>query len=232
MFPEIANSPAPPQEPGPQTAQVSAYAPPPSENSSDRLAREIMESREGGQGAPLQPMVISRELSPRSAKAMPVQQPVAQAAPMSAGGLAQVRLPERIPAQCVQDSAAAYSLNPMVLLAILKVESGGRTGVIGKNTNGTLDLGPAQFNTSTWAKKLEREYGIPRDALINNMCQAIRAMAYAVRTEINGVGGNLWRGIGNYHSRTPHFHQIYVGKVHQAHVYMVTKGKFEEEKRR
>jgi hypothetical protein len=142
------------------------------------------------------------------------------------GGVAVVDLPARIPANCVATSARDYALNPMILLAVLKVESNGRTGLVSPNANGTYDLGPAQFNTNSWAKRLEKRYNISREALINDMCQSIRAMAYALRTEINGVNGDLWRGIGNYHSRTPKFHDKYVGLVSSAHKSMISRGKF------
>lgn len=135
-------------------------------------------------------------------------------------------LPARIPAQCVADSAQTYGLNPMVLLAMLKAESDGKTGIVSKNTDGSFDLGPAQFNTYYWAKTLIEQYGIPREALINDMCQSIHAMAFAVRTEINQAGGDMWKGIGNYHSRTPSKHTIYVSRIREANLLMVEKGAF------
>ena len=143
-----------------------------------------------------------------------------------AGGLYEVIVPERIPPDCVHSSASAYNVNPLILLSVLKVESGGRTGIVSRNTNGTDDLGPSQFNTSSWAKLLIEKYKIPREALINDMCQSVRAMAFALRTEINSAGGDLWKGIGNYHSRTPKHHVKYVGLVYGAYKQMTSKGKF------
>lgn len=147
-------------------------------------------------------------------------------APSRPAGAVSVELPARIPAACVYQSAQDYALNPFILLALLKVESNGRTGVVSRNTNGTYDLGPAQFNTASWAAKLETQYKIPRQALVHDMCQAIRAMAFAVRTEINNAGGDVWRGIGNYHSRTPQYHRRYVALVDAAHRHMLKTGKF------
>lgn len=141
-------------------------------------------------------------------------------------GQVSVELPARIPIQCVHDSSAAYKISPFILLSILKVESSGRTGVIGKNTNGTEDIGPAQFNTSSWARVLTQKYKIPREALLNDMCQSVRALGFAVRTEINHAGGDLWKGVGNYHSRTPFHHVKYIRLVHGAYQKMTAKGKF------
>lgn len=137
-----------------------------------------------------------------------------------------VELPAHISAKCVNVSAKDYELNPLILLSVLKQESGGRTGIVSPNTNGTYDLGPAQFNTSSWAAVFQNKFSISRDALINNMCQAIRAMAYAVRTEIDKAGGDIWKGIGNYHSRTPVHHQKYVKAVYAQYQRIIAKGKF------
>lgn len=143
-----------------------------------------------------------------------------------AAGQYEVIVPERIPPHCVNSSASAYNVNPLVLLSILKVESNGRIGIVSKNTNDTYDLGPSQFNTKYWAKVLIEKYRIPREALINDMCQAVRALGFAVRTEINQAGGDLWKGIGNYHSRTPEHHVKYVGLVYAAYKQITSKGKF------
>lgn len=143
-----------------------------------------------------------------------------------AGGRYEVVVPERIPPQCVHSSGSAYDINPLIILSVLKIESGGRLGIVSRNTNGTDDLGPSQFNTGTWAKLLIEKYKIPREALINDMCQSVRAMAFALRTEINGAGGDLWKGIGNYHSRTPKHHVKYVRLVYGAYKQMTSKGKF------
>lgn len=145
---------------------------------------------------------------------------------MSVGGQFEVLVPDRIPPHCVHSSASTYSVNPLLLLSILKVESNGRTGIVAKNTNATYDLGPSQFNTSSWAKLLIEKYKIPREALINDMCQAVRALGFAVRTEINNAGGDLWKGVGNYHSRTPKHHVKYIKLVYGAYMQMTTKGKF------
>jgi len=153
--------------------------------------------------------------------------PVSYAAPTgSAARRFEVELPDRIPAHCIRDSSSAYDINPLLMLAVLKVESNGRTGIVAKNTNGTDDLGPSQFNSDSWAKVLIVKYKIPREALIHDMCQSVRALGFALRTEINAAGGDLWKGLGNYHSRTPKHHEKYKALVWGAYRQMITKGKF------
>jgi hypothetical protein len=137
-----------------------------------------------------------------------------------------VDLPPRVSARCVAEAATDYRLNPMVLLSILKVESNGTTGVVHTNRNGTKDVGPGQFNTASWLPIFEKKFGIAHEALMNDMCQAVRAMGYAVRTEVNKVNGDLWRGIGNYNSANQPYHDQYVQRVHSAYRQMVQTGKF------
>lgn len=168
---------------------------------------------------------------------MTVNQEIAtQALGAPAAGMVAVDLPSRMPAICISEAARDYRLNPMILLAILKVESNGRPGAIGKNTNGSIDIGPSQLNSNSWAPFFVNRFNIPVESLLNDMCQAVRAMAYAVRTEINASGGNVWLGIGNYHVGTPKTaareravtaeRQKYIGLIHGAHARMVATGKF------
>jgi len=137
-----------------------------------------------------------------------------------------VDLPPRIPAACVVSAAQDYQIPEMAILAILKVESGGRTGVTNKNTNGSIDYGPAQLNSNSWARYFKNKYGISVDAMTNDMCQAIRAQGYVIRSEMNACRGDLWCGIGRYHSPV-RAHQVkYIGMVYAQYEKMQRTGKF------
>lgn len=112
-------------------------------------------------------------------------------------------VPERIPVACVKAAGDDYRVPHLLLLAILKQESNARPGAIGRNRNGTYDIGPAQMNTASWVPYFAKRYGISPQALAYDMCQAIRAMAYAIRTEANTRvcnGEVLWCGVGRYHA--------------------------------
>lgn len=111
--------------------------------------------------------------------------------------------------QCVISAAARYSIPVPVFQAVLRTE-GGWVGLKKRNTNGSYDLGPAQINTIHLPEL--RQYGITETALANDICTNLHVAAYRLRSEINRVG-EFWRGIGNYHSRTPKYHNIYLGKV-------------------
>jgi len=141
-----------------------------------------------------------------------------------------IKLPDRIPAQCVSAAANRYQVPEMALLAILKQESGGRTGVVATNKNGSKDYGPAQFNDRSWGKYMRDKYGLSLDTLTNNMCQAIMAQAYALRYEWNRCikNGNpsIWCGIAYYHSPTKKYQDIYVRNVWSKYRSIVARGQF------
>lgn len=162
-------------------------------------------------------------------------------------GLAHIQLPDRIPKQCLLSAADRYKVSPLAMLAILKVESNGRTGVVAKNRDGSRDYGPAQFNNRSWGKYMQEKYGISLQTITNNMCQALYAQGYALRSELNrclkaGRQGNdaLWCSVALYHhggalppvtpqAKKSNIHRIqsvYVKKVWSAYQAMVASGKF------
>lgn len=138
-------------------------------------------------------------------------------------------LPPRLPADCFMKSAADYALPATILLAIVKVESQGRV-VIRRNENGSLDYGVAQLNSGSWAKYMQERYGISTQALTYNVCQAVRAMAYVLRTETNHsvCKGDIWCGVGRYHApNNPAARSVYVPKVRAALSHIETTRRFE-----
>ncbi|MFJ3463512.1 lytic transglycosylase domain-containing protein [Achromobacter spanius] len=157
----------------------------------------------------------------------------------------QIVLPARMPAGCLKEATERYQLRPDILLAIFKVESGGKAGVEGVNRNQTKDLGVGQLNTDSWAKYMVNKYGIPLDTLKNNMCQGIMSSAYALRSEMNrcikgGFRGAdaVWCSVAVYHhggalpvptanAKIREIQKVYVSKVWAAYQRIVAKGRFE-----
>lgn len=141
-----------------------------------------------------------------------------------------IQLPKHIPAHCVSNAAKRYRVPEMAMLAILKQESGGRLGIVSQNTNGSKDYGPAQFNDRSWGRYMQNKYGISLDALTNNMCQALMAQAYALRSEWNRCikkgQTSIWCAIAYYHSPTKKFQDRYVRGVWKQYQSMVARGKF------
>ena len=110
---------------------------------------------------------------------------------------------------CFEEAAGQYGLDPSLLRAIAKVESGMNPSAISRNTNGTYDYGLMQINTS-WAPVLKRN-GIPWEA-VGDPCSNVIIGAWILRQKINAHGYN-WRGIAAYHSLTPNLNVRYANKI-------------------
>lgn len=141
----------------------------------------------------------------------------------------EVVLPAHLPAHCFVQTATDYRVPAIVLVAMAKVESNGRSAV-GVNKNGSLDLGVMQHNTDSWVPHLTRRYGILPQDLLANPCQSIRAAGYVLRVEQNAKackGRDIWCGVGRYHSPNDATKsEVYVRKVRAALNDLLTGGKF------
>src|SRR3546814_18477494 len=80
-----------------------------------------------------------------------VTKPVAKAAGKA------IVLPERIPANCLNNAAQRSKVPSIALLAIMKHESNDRVGVIGHNKNGPRDTGPPKLNKNGKTAFREKE---------------------------------------------------------------------------
>jgi len=141
----------------------------------------------------------------------------------------QVILPPNLPAQCFVAAASDYQVPPMVLVAMAKVESNGRS-TVGRNSDGSVDIGVMQHNSNSWVPYLTKTYGITPQQLLGNACQSIRAAAYVLRREMNTrvcQGWDLWCGVGRYHHPSnKQLAEVYVEKVRRAMATIVSGGRF------
>ena len=110
--------------------------------------------------------------------------------------LATAALPAR--ADCIDDAAARHHVNAFVLRAIGWQESRLQPAAVGRNGNGSTDVGAFQIN-SIHLPELAR-HGIDRRALADGCtCAEVAAWHYRRQIELQGDG---WRAVGAYHSRT------------------------------
>jgi len=58
---------------------------------------------------------------------------------------------------CIEEASRLYGINPIIVYAIIKTESGFNPKAINKNKNGSYDLGLMQINSS-WLPTLSK-YG-------------------------------------------------------------------------
>ena len=107
---------------------------------------------------------------------------------------------------CSISAAVKYAVPANIILAIAEKE-GGKPGQWVRNSNGTHDVGPMQFNTSYLAD-LAR-YGITAHAVAAAGCYSFDLATWRIRQHIRNDKGDLWTKAANYHSRTPQYNATY-----------------------
>jgi hypothetical protein len=114
------------------------------------------------------------------------------------------RLQERV--VCSISAAVKYEVPANIVLAVAEKEAG-KPGQWVKNSNGTHDVGPMQFNTA-YLGEMAR-YGITANDVAAAGCYSFDLAAWRLRRHIRGDQGDLWTKAANYHSRTPRYNIIY-----------------------
>lgn len=107
--------------------------------------------------------------------------------------------------RCILPASAFHIVNPNILRAILKVESSLNPNAVGKNDNGTLDVGIGQMNSMHF-KELARHGIAP--AHLKDACIGTFVAAWHLRKGIV-KNGNTWFAVASYHSGTPYFNTRY-----------------------
>lgn len=121
---------------------------------------------------------------------------------------------ERVVDTCISRAADHHKLNPLVLKAIRRQENG-KVGMANRNSNGSYDLGIMQLNTIN-LEAITRQY--PRVSpydLVYKACVNVFIGAWFLKEKITQAGGDVWKGVGNYHSGTPHLHKKYLKSVQE-----------------
>ncbi|MDK9723552.1 MAG: lytic transglycosylase domain-containing protein [Sterolibacteriaceae bacterium MAG5] len=117
--------------------------------------------------------------------------------------------------QCFVQEADRHSIDPLVLLAVMKTE-GGRPGEVALNRNGTLDLGPMSVNT-VWLPALARRYRLSEHELKQRLaldgCANVAAAAWILGRKIAETG-DVWEGVARYHSGNPSKQGPYLKRVY------------------
>lgn len=118
---------------------------------------------------------------------------------------------------CLLAASQANDVSPKLLISVIAVE-GGVSGVASINKNGTEDLGIMQINTGAWLKLVsdsffngnnEKAYMKLRDDGCFNIYVGAWILGRAIRME----GGDIWQGVGRYHSVTYRHKQKYIRLV-------------------
>ncbi|QLK63784.1 transglycosylase SLT domain-containing protein (plasmid) [Enterobacteriaceae bacterium Kacie_13] len=119
----------------------------------------------------------------------------------------------QVQAHCFNYAAQKFNVDEDILRAIAKVESGYNANAVNVNKNHSVDLGLMQIN-SIHVPKLSKA-GIKMEDLLEP-CTNVIVGAWLLRGSIDRANGDLWRGVGYYHSATPRFYLSYISKVKKA----------------
>ena len=117
---------------------------------------------------------------------------------------------QRTMVMCSIVAAVKMDIPANLMIALAETE-GGKPGQWVKNTNGSFDVGPMQFNT-TYLIDLAK-YGIKADDVAASGCYAYDLAAWRVATHIRRDEGDIWTRAANYHSRTLKYNAIYREKL-------------------
>ena len=115
-----------------------------------------------------------------------------------------------LPAQaCWEDAANRYRVSSALLYAIARTESGLNPQAIGRNTNGSRDIGLMQIN-SAWLPTLA-SHGIGERDLYEP-CTNIHVGAWILAGNVSRLG-YTWEAVGAYNAASPSLRRNYVEKV-------------------
>lgn len=102
-----------------------------------------------------------------------------------------------VAAACFDAAGREFGVNPLLLEAIARHESGMRVGAVGRNRDGTRDLGLMQIN-SRHLSELAR-YGIDEARLLTDACTNVRVGARVLARAV-AAQGPTWRAVGSYNT--------------------------------
>ena len=107
--------------------------------------------------------------------------------------------------RCILPAAELHGVNSFVLRAILKIESGLKPNAVGKNRNGTVDVGIGQMNSMHFPELVR--VGVAPEWL-KDACVGTYVAAWHLSKAMARYG-NTWYGVASYHSATPYFNRRY-----------------------
>jgi soluble lytic murein transglycosylase-like protein len=114
-------------------------------------------------------------------------------------------------ADCLDDAANYWGVPPLLARAIATRESHMRAEAVGRNKNGTRDIGLMQVNSS-WLPRLAR-YGIKESDLFNPCINAYVGN-WILADNITRLGFN-WDAVGAYNSASPAKRDAYAHSIYR-----------------
>lgn len=100
-------------------------------------------------------------------------------------------------ANCWHYASSKFGIESRLLRAIAHVESGMNPSALGRNTNGTTDMGLMQINSSH-LKQLSK-LGVTPATLTSDSCQSL-VIGASILTDMMKVYGYSWEAVGAYNA--------------------------------
>jgi soluble lytic murein transglycosylase-like protein len=125
----------------------------------------------------------------------------------------------------VEKEAVSFNLPPLILLAIIKHESG-KTCMMKPNSDGTYDMGRAQINT-IHSEELAVKRGISMESVACD--DRINALVAAwhlknKRNELYHRGEHdIWSAVGRYHDKRKSYSAPYIRKVKKSYIALLRR---------
>ena len=111
---------------------------------------------------------------------------------------------------CWQEAGSRYHVDPALLYAIARTESGLKATAFNRNKNGSMDIGLMQINSS-WLPELAT-HGISAHELWNP-CVNIHVGAWVLSKSFRRLGMN-WDAVGAYNAKSRNKRIRYAWKVY------------------
>lgn len=124
---------------------------------------------------------------------------------------------------CVKQASEKHKIHPYVLEAIIAVE-GGKVGTVSKNSNNTYDLGLMQINTVNLPQIQKKFPKVGWTQLAYSPCINIAVATWMLSNHLKETK-EIWKAVGNYHSRTPKYHNRYLKLIDKAYRKILEKNK-------
>lgn len=112
---------------------------------------------------------------------------------------------------CWDEAATRYGLSSRLLYAIARTESGLNPAAVGRNRNGSRDIGLMQINSS-WLPTLAG-HGIAEHHLFD-ACTSIQVGAWILAGNVSRLG-YTWDAVGAYNARSAPLRRAYAHRVHR-----------------
>lgn len=108
---------------------------------------------------------------------------------------------------CFQDAGQQYSISPVLLETLARVESNLNPKAVHRNGDGSFDVGLMQINSS-WMSRLNRR----AEDLLADPCANVMAGAWVLRHCLDTYG-YTWQAVGCYNARSSNKRIDYAWKV-------------------